>query len=49
MLKRAYVEITNICNLRCDFCPGTERTGRFMLPEEFRVLAEKLRPYVSYL
>lgn len=49
MLKRAYVEITNICNLRCSFCPGTRRAGRFLPPEEFRVLAEKLRPHVSYL
>ena len=49
MLKRAYVEITNICNLRCSFCPGTEREGRFMTAEEFRVLAEKLRGRVSYL
>lgn len=49
MLKRAYVEITNICNLRCSFCPGTGREGRFMTAEEFRVLAEKLRGHVSYL
>jgi len=49
MLKRAYVEITNICNLHCGFCPGTRREGRFMPPETFRVLAEKLRPCVSYL
>ncbi|MDE7261899.1 MAG: radical SAM protein [Oscillospiraceae bacterium] len=49
MLKRAYVEITNVCNLRCSFCPGTEREKRFLPPEEFRVLAEKLRPHVPYL
>ena len=49
MLKRAYVEITNVCNLRCNFCPGTKRAKRFLPPEEFRVLAEKLRPHVSYL
>ena len=49
MLKRAYIEITNICNLRCSFCPGTGREGRFMTAEEFRVLAEKLRGRVSYL
>lgn len=49
MLKRAYVEITNICNLRCSFCPGTGREGRFMTAEAFRVLTEKLRGHVSYL
>ncbi len=49
MLKRAYVEITNVCNLRCTFCPGTGRAKRYLPPEEFRILAEKLRSYVSYL
>ena len=49
MLKRAYVEITNVCNLHCDFCPGTGRAKRFLPPEEFRLLAEKLRRHVSYL
>ncbi len=49
MLKRAYVEITNICNLRCAFCPGTGREKRFLPPEEFCVLARRLRPHVRYL
>lgn len=49
MLKRAYLEITNICNLRCSFCPGTGREGRFLPPEEFRRLSEKLRGRVRYL
>ena len=49
MLKRAYIEITNICNLRCSFCPGTRRPPRTMTAEEFRRLAEKLRGHVGYL
>ena len=49
MFKRAYVEITNVCNLRCSFCPGTTRAPRTMTTDEFRVLAEKLRPYTDYL
>ncbi len=49
MLKRAYVEITNVCNLHCAFCPGTRRPARFMAPEEFRTAAKRLRPHVSYL
>lgn len=49
MLKRAYVEITNVCNLHCEFCPGTRRAGRFMPPEMFHAIAEKLRPHVSYV
>ena len=49
MLKRAYVEITNVCNLRCAFCPGTGREKRFMSPAEFRIVAEKLRNEVNFL
>ena len=25
MFNRAYVEITDVCNLACSFCPGTRR------------------------
>lgn len=49
MLKRAYIEITNICNLRCDFCPGTKRAMRSMSAEEFTLAARKLRGSVKYL
>ena len=49
MFKRSYVEITNVCNLRCCFCPGTTRQTRFMTPQEFSVIAGKLRPYTDYL
>ena len=28
MLKKAYVEITNRCNLACSFCPKTRRAPR---------------------
>ena len=40
MLKRAYVEITNICNLHCDFCPGTRREKRCIPPGRGTPLAE---------
>lgn len=49
MLKRVYLEITNVCNLACSFCPGTQRPPRFLSPAEFRLLAEKLRPHTDYL
>ena len=49
MLRKAYLEITNICNLACSFCPGTKREKRFVSVEEFRTLAEKLRPHTEYL
>ena len=49
MLKKAYLEITNVCNLTCAFCPGTRREKRFLSLEEFKILSAKLRPYTDYL
>ena len=49
MFSRAYVEITNVCNLACAFCPGTAREKRFMTPETFALLAGKLRPHTDFL
>lgn len=47
--KKIYLEITNVCNLDCAFCPGTRRAARFMSAEEFRFLAARLRGYTDYL
>lgn len=49
MFRKAYLEITNVCNLHCSFCPGTGRVPRFLSPDEFRILASKLRGYTEYL
>lgn len=49
MLKRVYLEITNVCNLACSFCPGTKRAKRFMSVEEFRTLARRLVGHTQYL
>ena len=49
MLKKAYLEITNICNLACSFCPGTNREKKFLAAEEFKILAAKIRPHTQYL
>lgn len=49
MLKKAYIEITNRCNLRCSFCPGTRRAPRTMSPEEFARVVDALGDRVAYL
>ena len=49
MRNRVYIEITNRCNLACDFCHGTKRPLGTMSPEDFRRIAEKLRGETSYL
>ena len=46
---KAYVEISNICNLSCSFCPGTKREPRRMTVEEFAIILDKLYGYVEYL
>ena len=47
--QKIYVEISNLCNLKCSFCPGTKRPGRRMSVAEFSALMPKLRPYTDYL
>lgn len=49
MLNKAYVEITNQCNLKCAFCPKTRRSPRRMTAAEFAEVAARLRGHVRYL
>ena len=49
MLKRIYLEITNVCNLACSFCPGTKRQKSFMSEQAFSALLKKLRGRTQYL
>ena len=47
--SKAYVEISNLCNLSCAFCPGTKRKKKAMTEDEFAALPPKLRPYTDFL
>ena len=47
--KKIYIEISNICNLKCSFCPGTKRTPRRMTTGEFSAILEKCKGYTEYL
>lgn len=42
--KKIYIEITNICNLSCDFCPKTERAQEFMSLELFEKALDESKP-----
>ena len=43
------MEITNLCNRNCSFCPGTARAPKMMTAAEFRGVAEKLTGFTGYL
>lgn len=47
--SRVYVEITNICNKNCSFCPGTTRRKCRMSLEEFARVADALIGVTDYL
>ena len=47
--RKIYLEIGNVCNLRCSFCPGTSREPHLLSTEEFHILASKVREYTEYL
>ena len=47
--RKIYVEISNLCNLNCRFCPGTKRPPGRMTAEHFSFLLPKLRPYSDFL
>jgi len=46
---RAYVEITNVCNRNCSFCPGTKREKARMSLSDFSFVAEKLVQLTDYV
>ncbi|WP_312371030.1 radical SAM/SPASM domain-containing protein [Lachnoclostridium sp.] len=47
--KKVYIEITNVCNLQCDFCPKTKRTPKFLTIPEFEHIIEEVSPYTNYI
>ena len=49
MIDRCYLEITNVCNLDCVFCPKTERKALRLSPEEFELLTDRLVGEVRFL
>jgi len=49
MYQRAYVEITNICNMHCSFCHGHSRPPRQMTREEFSHILGQLKGQTEYI
>lgn len=47
--KRIYIEITNLCNLNCDFCIKNQRKQKSMNIEEFGIILNKIKKYTNYI
>lgn len=47
--NKIYIEITNICNLKCSFCPDTIRAKMFMDKDNFKIIAEKIKDYTDLI
>ena len=47
--SRVYVEITNVCNKSCSFCPGTKRAPHFMNSSELDTVLSKLSGFTDYV
>jgi len=49
MFKKIYLEITNVCNLKCEFCPETNRKKEFMSLENFEKIIKKIHNYTNLI
>lgn len=45
--NRIYIEVSNICNLQCHFCPEVERTNQVLSREKFESILKQVRPYTD--
>jgi len=47
--KKIYLEITNGCNLNCDFCIKNSRKTEYISINNFKLVLDKLKDYTDYL
>ncbi|APF22239.1 radical SAM/SPASM domain-containing protein [Clostridium butyricum] len=47
--KKIYIEITNVCNLSCNFCPKTSRKYEFMNKDSFEEIIKKIKGHTDHV
>ena len=47
--KKIYIEITNVCNMTCSFCPKLNRKKEFMTIETFEEILKKISGFTDYI
>lgn len=47
--KRVYIEISNICNLACSFCPPVKQARKSMTANEFEYIIKQIKPHSSFV
>jgi radical SAM protein with 4Fe4S-binding SPASM domain len=47
IFQKVHVEISNVCNLQCSFCPEVVREKGFMSPDLFRRVLEQVAPHAE--
>jgi radical SAM protein with 4Fe4S-binding SPASM domain len=47
--KKVYIEITNVCNLKCEFCPVTNRSSKLMELATFENILTQVKDYTDYI
>lgn len=47
--KKIYIEITNICNLSCEFCEADGRNKEYMTKGNFEYILEQIKGYTKYI
>lgn len=48
-MKRAYIEITNTCNLNCSFCIKKEHQNTYLSCAQFEHILQEVQPYTRYI
>ena len=44
MFEKIYIEISNVCNLKCKFCPEVIRENKLLSVEDFTRFAQEVKP-----